>query len=71
MAPLASHVVVNVRLEWQHGPLVAFARAENLFDEEYETAGSFGENVFASDRVERFLSPGAPLGGWFGIRLEL
>ena len=69
--PLDAYVVVDARVEWRRGPLVVFARAENLFDAKYETAGSQGANVFAGGRVERFVSPGAPLGGWFGLRLEL
>jgi iron complex outermembrane recepter protein len=69
--PLDSYVLVNARLEWRRGPLSLFARAENLFDTQYETAGSQGANVFSGGRVERFVSPGAPLGGWFGLRLEL
>ncbi len=69
--PLDSYVVVNARVEWRRGPLLLFARAENLFDTRYDTAGSQGANVFAGGRVERFVSPGAPLGGWFGLRLDL
>jgi iron complex outermembrane recepter protein len=69
--PLSPYTVVGARLEWRRGPLTVFARAENLLDAEYESAGSFAANAFADDRVERFLSPGAPLGGWFGVRVEL
>ena len=66
--PLDDYFLLNARLEWDGGPFTLFARAENLLDEEYETFGTRGENVFADERVERFLSPGAPLGGWFGVR---
>jgi iron complex outermembrane receptor protein len=69
--PLSSYVLLNARLEWRRGPLSIYARAENLLDREYETAGSRGANVFAGGRVERFVSPGAPLGGWFGVMLDL
>ena len=48
-----------------------FARAENRFDVETESFGTFGENVLEEERVERFLSPGALLGGWFGARVVL
>lgn len=69
--PLSPYVVVNASLEWRRGAFRLFARAENLFDADYETAGSQGENVFAGGQVERFVSPGAPLGGWLGVRVEL
>jgi len=65
------YVVVNARLSYTWRQLTLFARAENLFDTEYETFGVFGENTFAGGRVERFLSPGSPLGGWFGMRIDL
>lgn len=69
--PLSAYVVVHARLEYTRGPFTLFARAENLFDADYETGGSQGENVFAGGQIERFVSPGAPLGGWFGVRVEL
>lgn len=69
--PLGAHAVVNARLSYRWRMLTLFARAENLFDADYETAGVFGQNPFAGGRVERFLSPGAPLGGWFGVRVDL
>ena len=68
---LDPYVVVNARLAYSWKWLTLFARAENLFDAEYESFGAFGENPLADGRVERFLSPGAPLGGWFGLRVDL
>lgn len=68
---LSPYVVVNGALHWTYGRLTLFARAQNLFDARYENFGSFGANVFAGGRVERFLSPGAPLGAWAGARLDL
>lgn len=68
---LSGYAVVNARLSYRWRKLTLFARAENLFDARYETSGVIGENPFAGGRVERFLSPGAPIGGWFGVRLEL
>jgi len=70
-APLSSYTVVNARLSYTWKQVTLFARAENLFDTDYETFGVFGENTFADGKVERFLSPGSPLGGWFGIRVDL
>ncbi|MGH7821433.1 MAG: TonB-dependent receptor, partial [Candidatus Binatia bacterium] len=71
LAPLADYAVANAGLSWAQGPFTLFARAENLFDAEYESFGTRAENVFAAGRVERFLAPGAPLGGWFGVRVRL
>jgi iron complex outermembrane recepter protein len=69
--PLPAYAIVNARLSYTWRALTLFARAENLFDAEYESFGTFGENVLEDERVERFLSPGAPLGGWFGLRVVL
>ena len=62
---------MNARLAYSLKWLTLFARAENLFDAEYETFEAFGGNPFADDRIERFLSRGASLGGWFGVRVDL
>ena len=68
---LSSYAVANARLSYTYEHVTLFARAENLFDEEYETFGTFAANPLADGRVERFVSPGAPLGGWFGVRVDL
>ncbi len=70
-APLGAFTTLSARLEYTRGALTLFARGENLFDTKYDVSGSQGENDFAEGRVERFLVPGAPIGGWFGIRLNL
>ena len=67
---LSSYTAVNARLSYTYEHVTLFARAENLFDAEYETFGVYAANPLAGGRVERFLSPGAPLGGWFGVRVE-
>lgn len=69
------YATVNVRGEYrinQH--LALFAAVENLFDTNYETFGLLGER----DEVlgpafddPRFLGPGAPIAGWFGVTISL
>ena len=57
-----------------------FAKAINIFDKDYYSAGRFGETYFSSsgswngtDAGERSLTsvvPGAPRAGWIGVRYE-
>jgi iron complex outermembrane receptor protein len=46
---------------------------DNVFDAKYNTFGTLGDpsNVFPEFTDPRFLSPGAPIGGWAGIRIKL
>ncbi|ADE14928.1 TonB-dependent receptor [Nitrosococcus halophilus Nc 4] len=66
IANLRGRYIVNKHLE-------IFARVQNLFDQDYETFGVFGEPDEApglSDLEDpRFLGPGAPIGAWVGVRL--
>jgi outer membrane receptor protein involved in Fe transport len=53
---------------------VLFGKVDNVFDNNYETFGLFGDatEVLGNDFDNpRFLSPGAPRGAWVGIRLTL
>ena len=45
-----------------------FAMARNVFDTRYENYGVVNQNFFTG-QPERFLGPGAPIGGWGGIRV--
>lgn len=67
--------VVNLRGEYRFNKnLSAFIRVDNVFDEEYETFGVLGEpDEVLGDEFDdpRFLGPGAPRGGWIGLRLTL
>lgn len=68
------YAVVNLRGEWKfHKYISAFARVNNLFDSDYETFGIFGEpdEVFPTFTDNRFVSPGAPLSGWVGVKISL
>ena len=71
-----SYATVNIRGEYViHPNLTLFAMVNNLFDQEYETFGLLGEpdevDDFASFDDPRFLSPGAPISGFIGVRLTL
>ncbi len=80
LPPIAGYTVVNLTGRYtitKH--LTLLARIQNLFDTQYETFGLLGdpsevfneENGLPNFTDPRFLSPGAPLGGWVGIKLEL
>lgn len=51
----------------------AFVEVNNLFDTEYETFGVLGDptDVFPSFTGTQFVSPGAPIGAWAGLRINL
>ncbi|MGH8525387.1 MAG: TonB-dependent receptor, partial [Gammaproteobacteria bacterium] len=69
------YATVNVRGEYrinQH--LALFAEVENLFDTDYETFGLLGEPeeiLGPAFDDPRFLGPGAPIAGWFGVKISL
>ncbi len=70
--PVDGYTVVNLRGEYRmNRHLAVFASVENLFDTDYETFGLLGEaDEVLGDNFDspRFLSPGAPRGGWVGLR---
>ncbi|MEZ5444743.1 MAG: TonB-dependent receptor [Gammaproteobacteria bacterium] len=69
-----AYAIVNIRGEYRFGKHVsAFAVIENLFDTDYETFGLLGEanEVFPNFTDNRFFGPGAPIGGWFGIKISM
>lgn len=46
-----------------------WGRIDNVTDADYETTGTRNFNAFADPIAEeRFLAPGAPLAGWFGVK---
>ena len=71
----APYAVVNLRGEYRvNAHLSLLGRIENLFDTDYETFGVLGDATqVLGPRVDdpRFLSPGTPIGAWFGVRLRL
>jgi outer membrane receptor protein involved in Fe transport len=70
---LDGYTVVNLRAELRIGEHARlFANIDNLFDEEYETFGLFGEadEVLGDDFDDpSFVGPGAPRAAWIGVRV--
>ena len=70
------YATVNVRGAYKlNKNFSLFARINNLFDTDYETFGLLGESNsvpgFESFTDPRFLSPGAPISGFIGIRVDI
>lgn len=72
---IAGYALVGLRAEYRPTARFAlFAKADNLFDSEYETFGIYGAaDEVLGDGVDdtRFLSPGAPRALWAGFRYRL
>lgn len=75
---IAGYTVVNLDTQYNigHG-WKAFAKAINIFDQEYSVAGRLAETNFTdagiyqgSERTALGLIPGAPRAGWIGVRYE-
>ena len=78
---LSGYTVVNLDTQVDVGQgWKVFAKAINIFDKDYYSAGRLGETYFSSsgswnglDAGERSLTsvvPGAPRAGWIGVRYE-
>lgn len=72
--------VLDLTSRWSFGSgWEVFAKVANVFDRRYATGGQLGENAFSASgevrgpadwRQEQFLAPGAPRGGWVGVRIR-
>lgn len=73
--PVDGHAVLNLRGDFRLNERVTvFLNIDNVFDEEYESFGLFGEadEVLGDDYSDsRFLSPAAPRAAWLGVHLTL
>lgn len=71
---IGDYFVVNLRGDYRVTDSIrVFLNVDNLFDEEYETFGLFGEadEVLGEDFEDsRFFSPAAPRAAWLGIEIE-
>ncbi len=71
------YAIVNAHAEYAFSDaLSVFVRVDNVFDQDYETFGVYGEaaEVLEGERYEdayQFIGPGAPRGIWGGFRLTL
>jgi len=77
---LGGYAVVGVRAAYQFlNGMQLYAKADNVFDREYNTLGAFNRNAFDDDSepreelgpVQRFVSPAAPRSFWVGVQYSL
>ena len=48
-----------------------WGRVDNVTNASYATAGALNWNAFADPiDVQRFVAPGAPIGGWVGVKVR-
>lgn len=72
LAPVPEYVVLNLNTRYRlHRNLELFAMARNLADADYSSFGLVNRSAYSTPagNVERFLSPGAPVGAWAGFRI--
>lgn len=72
LAPVDGFATVDAEASYEPlTGLFVFVQARNLFDAEYETFGMVADpsQVLPQYSSPRFLSPGAPLGLWAGVRV--
>jgi iron complex outermembrane recepter protein len=69
---LPDYTTLNLGVRWvpiKH--LEVWGRVDNVTNAHYSTAGALNFNAFADPiAVERFVAPGAPIGGWGGIKVR-
>lgn len=70
-AKVKEYAIVNLNTRYEVSKQIElFAMARNVFDVQYETFGVMNRNYFRDGEPERFLGPGAPIGGWAGVRVK-
>jgi outer membrane receptor protein involved in Fe transport len=72
--PVSGYGIVHLATSYQiNGWAEIFAMIHNVFDAKYDTFGTLGDpsDVFPDFTDPRFFSPGAPIGGWAGMRVKL
>ena len=77
LAEIGGYALVNLKASCRlNEHFEIFARVTNLFDKDYENFGLLGEDAGEilpglADQSPRFVGPGAPRGGWVGVRFSL
>ena len=77
LAELDGYALVNLKASHRlNEHFEIFARLTNLFDKDYENFGLLGEDPGEilprlADQSPRVVGPGAPRGGWVGVRISL
>jgi outer membrane receptor protein involved in Fe transport len=71
-APVPGYTILNLQV--RYAPLrwlELWGRVDNATNASYATAGALNWNAFADPiDVQRFLAPGAPIGGWSGVKVR-
>ncbi len=72
---LRGYWVFNTTAEYKVNKYFAlFGKVNNIFDTNYNSFGVYGDatGVLGTEYNDgRFVSPGAPRGGWIGVRLSM
>jgi iron complex outermembrane recepter protein len=71
-AKVSGYTLLNLHLRYVPVKfLEIWGRVDNATNARYATAGALGWNAFADPiSVQRFVAPGAPIGGWAGVKLR-
>ena len=69
---VAGHTLLNLSVRYEPVKhLEIWGRVDNATNARYATAGALNWNAFSNPiSVERFVAPGAPIGGWAGVNLR-
>lgn len=68
---VSEYAIVNLNTRYEVTKNVEiFAMAKNVFDANYENYGIVNQNFFKGGTSQAFLGPGAPIGGWAGVRVK-
>ena len=69
---LSGYTVLNLGVRYAPIKYVElWGRVDNATNSNYATAGALNWNAFADPiGVQRFVAPGAPIGGWAGVKLK-
>ena len=74
-APIDGFAIVNLLAEYRYNENFAvFGRFDNIFNNNYQTFGNFGEAQGVLGEAynnPRFVGPGAPQAGWAGVKISL
>jgi outer membrane receptor protein involved in Fe transport len=71
-APVPGYTILNLQVRYTPFKfLELWGRVDNATNANYATAGALNWNAFADPiAVQRFLAPGAPIGGWAGVKVR-
>jgi outer membrane receptor protein involved in Fe transport len=71
-APVPGYALLNLQVRYAPFKfLELWGRVDNATNASYATAGALNWNAFADPiAVQRFVAPGAPIGGWGGVKIR-